>query len=99
MSAQPDSREVKPNTSTPMKAIRAKCLECSNLSPVEVRECPITDCPLHAYRLGKNPNIGARPMSEEQKGRARARMQEVNARRLATTGIRTRSPHRAVVPG
>ena len=42
---------------TPMKAIRAKCLQCSNESPKEVKLCPVTDCPLYEFRLGKNPNI------------------------------------------
>lgn len=40
---------------TPIKAIRAKCMECSGGSFKEVRECHITDCALHPYRLGKNP--------------------------------------------
>ena len=44
------------NHLTPIKAIRAKCLECSNYQPKEVRECLITDCPLFPYRMGKNPN-------------------------------------------
>jgi hypothetical protein len=30
-------------------------LECSNGSPLEVKECPIDDCPIYPYRLGKNP--------------------------------------------
>ena len=42
--------------STPVKAIRAKCLECSNYQPKEVRNCLITDCPLYPFRMGKNPN-------------------------------------------
>lgn len=44
---------------TPMKAIRARCLDCSGGSVKDVRECPITDCPLHEYRLGHRPNEGA----------------------------------------
>ena len=40
---------------TPMKAIRAKCLECSNDSWLEVKECPVTECPLWEFRFGKNP--------------------------------------------
>ena len=40
---------------TPLKAIRKKCLDCSNDSKLEARECPIIDCPLYVYRLGKNP--------------------------------------------
>lgn len=41
---------------TPMKAIRAKCLDCSCGSPNEVKLCPVTACPLFHYRFGKNPN-------------------------------------------
>lgn len=41
---------------TPVKAIRAKCLDCSGFQPSEVRRCEITECPLFPYRLGKNPN-------------------------------------------
>lgn len=40
---------------TPIKAIRAKCLECSNGQIIEVRLCPCTDCPLYEYRFGKRP--------------------------------------------
>ena len=32
------------------QAIKAKCLDCSNLVVDEVRNCPATGCPLHAYR-------------------------------------------------
>ncbi|MGA2775652.1 MAG: hypothetical protein ABSE81_06295 [Candidatus Omnitrophota bacterium] len=41
---------------TPVKAIRAKCLDCSGFQPSEVRRCESEDCPLFPYRLGKNPN-------------------------------------------
>lgn len=40
---------------TPLKAIRAKCLECSNYQPKEVRFCLITECALYTYRSGHNP--------------------------------------------
>lgn len=43
-------------TSTPVKAIRAKCLDCSGFQPSEVRNCEITECQLFPYRMGKNPN-------------------------------------------
>lgn len=39
----------------PLKAIRAKCLECSNDSFNEVRLCSASDCPLYAYRFGHKP--------------------------------------------
>lgn len=40
----------------PLKAIRAKCLECMCGVPKEVRLCPSTDCPLYQFRMGNNPN-------------------------------------------
>ena len=47
---------VNMKTQTPLKAIRAKCLDCSVYQLKEVRDCQITDCTLHPFRLGKNPN-------------------------------------------
>ena len=44
------------NCLTPIKAIRAKCLECSGNQPSEVRGCLLRECALFNYRLGKNPN-------------------------------------------
>jgi hypothetical protein len=41
---------------TPLKSIRAKCLDCSAGQPKEVKLCPHTDCALYIYRFGKNPN-------------------------------------------
>lgn len=40
---------------TPMKAIRKKCLECSNGQTKEVRFCPIKNCALYSYRNGHRP--------------------------------------------
>ena len=56
---------------TPIKAIRAKCLECSCGNNAEVRECVIPDCPLYPYRMGKNPYI---KMSEERKAKMTANL-------------------------
>lgn len=41
---------------TPLKAIRAKCLDCCCGSMSEVRLCTMTDCPLFPFRDGHNPN-------------------------------------------
>ena len=41
---------------TPIKAIRAKCLDCCCGQRNEVVVCPCADCPLYPYRFGKNPN-------------------------------------------
>lgn len=40
---------------TPIKAIRAKCLDCCCDQMSEVRLCPATDCPLWEYRMGHRP--------------------------------------------
>lgn len=45
-----------PEILTPVKAMRAKCLDCCCGSAQEVKLCPITDCPLYPYRMGHNPN-------------------------------------------
>lgn len=41
---------------TPMKAIRAKCLDCCCGQANEVRLCTATQCPLYDFRDGHNPN-------------------------------------------
>lgn len=43
---------------TPIKAIRAKCLDCCCGQAKEVRLCPIEKCPLYPYRFGKRPQVG-----------------------------------------
>lgn len=40
---------------TPLKAVRAKCLDCSGGQPKEVRLCPCEGCPLWSYRMGFRP--------------------------------------------
>ncbi len=52
---------------TPMKAIRAKCLDCSGGSPKEVRLCLIHTCSLYPYRFGKRPEtVGRDELENEQ---------------------------------
>ena len=58
---------------TPIKAIRAKCLDCSNGSAYEVKLCPIKRCPLYEFRFGKNPNI-KREYTDEQREEMRQRL-------------------------
>ncbi|MBI5315036.1 MAG: hypothetical protein HZB34_03610 [Nitrospirae bacterium] len=52
----------------PLKAIRAKCLDCCCGSAVEVRRCTVTTCALWPYRLGHRPHkaaaVGAQPPME-----------------------------------
>ena len=60
---------------TPVQAIRRKCLDCCCGHKNAVKECDIRDCSLHPYRLGHNPFLAPRRVSEEQK--------RANAERLA----------------
>lgn len=41
---------------TPIKAIRAKCIDCCLGQLQEIRECTIKKCPLYPYRMGRRPN-------------------------------------------
>ena len=57
---------------SPLKAIRAFCLECMCGSSPEVKECTCDGqkaplCPLYQYRLGHNPNRQPRELSEEER--------------------------------
>ena len=42
---------------TPVKAIRAKCIDCCCGEKKEVRECNMAECPLWPYRMGKRPTV------------------------------------------
>lgn len=56
--------------STPMQAIREKCLDCSNYQPKEVRNCPIDSCAIFQFRFGRNPNrqgIGGKNLRTSKK--------------------------------
>lgn len=42
---------------TPIKAIRAKCIDCCGGQIYEPRKCTVKKCPLYPYRLGKRPKM------------------------------------------
>ena len=60
----------------PVKAIREKCLDCCCGSIIEIKECAVETCPIHPFRMGKNPFRQKREMSEEQKQAVRDRLRE-----------------------
>ncbi len=41
---------------TPIKAIRKKCLDCTCNQHKEIRLCPVVDCAIYPYRMGRRPN-------------------------------------------
>ncbi|CUU20843.1 hypothetical protein CDS [Bradyrhizobium sp.] len=40
---------------SPLRAIRAKCLDCSCYQLAEIRLCAAVKCPLWPFRAGKHP--------------------------------------------
>ena len=51
----------------PLKAIRARCLDCCCQQPNEVRKCVSVNCPSWPFRMGTNPFREKRVLSSEQK--------------------------------
>lgn len=58
---------------SPIRAIRAYCLNCVCGNSAEVRSCELTKCPLHPFRFGKNP-FTKRTLTEEQRQEAAKRL-------------------------
>jgi hypothetical protein len=44
-----------PAPRSPIKAIRAKCIDCCCYQQSEVRKCVAVKCPLWPYRMGSSP--------------------------------------------
>lgn len=63
-----------PEIVSPLKAIKAKCLDCCCEQINEVKLCPVVDCPLYPFRFGKNP-FSKRELTEEQKEVLRQRLE------------------------
>ena len=47
------------------KAIRLKCLDCCAGQSAEVRRCPVTNCSLWRYRMGKEENDELKPIRKK----------------------------------
>jgi len=54
---------------TPIKAMRAKCMDCTCYQPKEIRLCPLITCALWPYRMGKRPEAGKVEETEIQERR------------------------------
>lgn len=42
---------------TPLKSIRAKCMDCCCGQAKEIKLCNLKNCPLYPYRMGKRPKV------------------------------------------
>lgn len=75
--------EVKPITN-PIKAIRAKCFDCTGGMVSEITNCPINSCALHPFRSGSNPFRKKRELSDEQRESMKLRLEAArNAKNAA----------------
>jgi hypothetical protein len=69
-------REFHENGGTALKAIRRRCIDCSGGSPIGANGCEATDCALHPFRRGRNPNI---VISEERRASMAAALRARNS--------------------
>ncbi len=59
----------------PVKAIRARCLDCCCGDSSEVRKCVATDCPSWPFRMGTNPFRKKPVLSKAERQRRAALLQ------------------------
>lgn len=67
---------------SPIKAIRAKCLDCCCGQINEVKSCSAIDCPLYYFRFGKNPFRTKRVLTDEQREAAAERLRKAREEKL-----------------
>lgn len=72
--SETDSKSDIATNTSPIKAIRLKCLDCCCWQYSEVKACTCTDCPLYPFRFGKNPFI-KRTYTYEEKQKIKERLQ------------------------
>ena len=68
------NKEVSENTNV-RRAIKLKCLDCSTYNTHEIKECPVKNCPLYPFRLGKNP-FRKREVTDEERQKMRERLKQ-----------------------
>lgn len=71
-----DLEQFTQENKSPLRAIKAKCYECSAYSLSEVSQCEVKSCPLYHFRHGKNPFRKPRVLTEEQKRAAGERLKQ-----------------------
>jgi len=63
---RPLHKPAEPITS-PLKAIRASCVDCMGGQRKLVKQCDLRGCPLWPFRMGKNPFRSNRNLTSEQR--------------------------------
>lgn len=67
---------------SPLKAIRANCLQCVGGSSNEVKNCTSKTCYLYPFRFGKNPYSKKREYTDEEKEEMRQRLAKARASKV-----------------
>lgn len=75
-----------PEITSPLKAIRAYCLECCCNQTAEVKACEIRTCPLHPFRAGKNP-YRQYNLTEEERAKRAERFKEIKGKNKETAEV------------
>ena len=63
----------------PLKALRARCLDCCCGQASEVRKCTSVSCPSWPFRMGINPFRQKRELTAEQRQAMAARLAKARA--------------------
>jgi hypothetical protein len=75
---------------SPLRALRARCLDCCAGQANEVAACTVVRCPSWPFRMGTDP--WRKPASEARRASARRTMEGINARRQTGRAERPASP-------
>jgi len=84
-----DFLSLKFRAQNPLKAIRAKCIDCCCDNAAEVRKCVAVKCDLWPFRMGTNPFRKRRVLSTEQK---RERVERLSTSQQLTKDKRDANP-------
>ena len=71
---------------TPLKAIRRKCLDCCCGSSSEVKLCTVDQCALWPYRFGRNPNRQREPTPAQLEALKNGRVPFVSVGKVGISG-------------
>ena len=71
---------------SPLKALRARCIDCCAGSRHEVRLCTAVTCPAWPFRMGANPYRTKRELSEEERSELCRRLAASRDRRPVPQG-------------
>ena len=85
-----DLREAGHEPMSPLRALRARCLDCCAGQANEVAACPVVECPSWPFRMGTNP--WRKPASVARRASARRTMERINARRKGGGGENAAGP-------